>query len=391
MNSRLALQDAKQEPAPFDRKGVAWFLGLTFGLTWLLDLTIYLRGGRHVPGVGNTAQLSALIPAFSAILLGLFFFPASPIYYKRPAGRGRWFYYFFLLYTALHAAGAVCTWLDPSDQMEMAVALVTQLPLIVGLLLLIALRFVAGREAMARVWLSGGSWRYWLFFSLAFVAFYILQPVLNAFFGLGPSVMVPDPAPQGIHPGLYMILNRGGLALFSAVVLIVIFFGEEYGWRGYLQSELFKLGRIRGALLLGAIWGAWHWPVMLMGQNYPDHPLLGLVMEVLQCTCLGMIISYALLKSSSILLVSFLHSLNNLVPGMIVIMGFRPFDNVFSFGIGIYGTILLAVIACTTLLDPIWRGKGGGLPEPAPVTLVLSDNSAVVKNASDQAVPGTVL
>ena len=68
-------------------------------------------------------------------------------------------------------------------------------------------------------------------------------------------------------------------------------------------------------------------------------------MEVLQCTCLGMIISYVVLKSRSILLVSFLHALNNLVPGMIILMGLRPFDNVFSFGVGIYGTILLAVVA----------------------------------------------
>ena len=58
-------------------------------------------------------------------------------------------------------------------------------------------------------------------------------------------------------------------------------FGEEYGWRGYLQSELFKLGRVRGVLLLGVIWGAYHWPMILMGWNYPGHPLLGLLLIVL--------------------------------------------------------------------------------------------------------------
>ena len=175
MNSRPALQNAKQASPTFDRKGVFWFLGLTFGLSWLLELSMYLRGGRDVPGAGNTGVLAAMMPAFVAILLGLFFFPASPIYYKRPAGRGRWFYYFFLLYTALHAASAVCVWLDPSEKMNMVTALATQLPLIVGLILLVGLRFVAGREAMARVWLSGGSARYWLIFGLAFTAYYILQ------------------------------------------------------------------------------------------------------------------------------------------------------------------------------------------------------------------------
>jgi membrane protease YdiL (CAAX protease family) len=389
MNSRLALQNAEQESPRFDRKGVFWFLGLTFGLTWLLELTIYLRGGRDVPGAGNTGMLAAMMPAFIAILLGLFFLPASPIYYKRPAGRGRWFYYFFMVYTALHAASAVCAWLDPSEGMEMVTALATQLPLFVGLILLIVLRFVAGREAMARVWLSGGSGRYWLFFGLAFTVFYILQPALNALFGLGPSVLVPDPAPQGIHPVLYTIFVKGGLALFSSVVMIVAFFGEEYGWRGYLQSELFKLGRIRGALLLGAIWGIWHWPLILMGHNYPDHPLLGLALEVFQCASLGMIISYALLKSRSIVLVAFLHSLNNLVPGTLIMMGLRPFDNVFSFEVGIYGTISLAVIAFITLRDPIWRGKGGGLPEPAPFEGDLSGSSTAVAKAPDQAVPVT--
>ncbi len=83
----------------FDKKGVYWFLGLTFGLTYLIDLAIYLRGGLTSPGWYNAIWLTGMMPAFSAILLGLFFFPESSIFYKRPAGRGRWFHYFFLLYT----------------------------------------------------------------------------------------------------------------------------------------------------------------------------------------------------------------------------------------------------------------------------------------------------
>ena len=83
---------------------VGAFLGITFSLTWLLDLGIYLRGGLHAPGIAIFTQLQTLLPAFCAIVLGLFFFPESPIYHKKPAGRGRWFYYYYLLMTVAYAS-----------------------------------------------------------------------------------------------------------------------------------------------------------------------------------------------------------------------------------------------------------------------------------------------
>src|SRR5579884_726942 len=83
---------------------VGAFLGLTFGVTWLLDLAIYLHGGLGTPGIVTVLQLQMLLPAFGAIMLGLLFFPESPIYRDRPAGRGRWFYYYFLLLVAIYAS-----------------------------------------------------------------------------------------------------------------------------------------------------------------------------------------------------------------------------------------------------------------------------------------------
>jgi membrane protease YdiL (CAAX protease family) len=373
----------------FDKKGVFWFLGLTFGLTYLIDLVIYLYGGLTGPGWYNAVWLTGMMPAFSAILLGLFFLPGSPIYYRRPAGRGRWFYYFFLLYTLIIAIGVIGIWLVPSDGMIEMVSIVTQLVMVAGLPLLIGLRFAAGRQGMAGVWLAGGSWRYWLLFGLAYVAFYVLQTALNALFGLGPSEMVLKPAPQGFNPVLYTLLNAGGTVLLASVLTIVALFGEEYGWRGYLQSELFKLGRVRGVLLLGVIWGAYHWPVILMGWNYPGYPLLGLVLMVLWCTVSGVVLSYAVLKSGSILLAAFLHAVGNVIMSPIVQMGFMPFDRVFTFFIGIYGIATLAVIAFFILRDPIWQEKGGSLPQPATAEMPVSGDSRAAGKAADQAMPGT--
>jgi membrane protease YdiL (CAAX protease family) len=340
---------------------VGAFLGLTFGLTWLLDLAIFLRGGLRIPGIVASRQLQMLLPAFSAIVLGLFFFPESPIYRKRPAGRGRWFYYYFLLLTLIYALGTLAIWLSPSQS---TIAVLATIPLILaflGLLILIVLRLVAGREAMAQVWLAWGNWRYWLLFGLGIVAYYVLQAALNATFGLGGAHLAPIPAPPGLSPDIFLILGTVQSVLLAPILAIVIAFGEEYGWRGYLQSELFKLGRVRGVLLLGGIWGAWHWPLILMGYNYPGHPLLGMLLMALYTTGLAVVLGYAVLRSGSVLLSAYLHALNNQVVAFIVAMGFKPFDNAFSFDIGIYGIATLAIVVILILRDPIWRGKGSSL------------------------------
>lgn len=342
---------------------VGAFLGLTFGLTWLLNLAIYLRGGLRIPGIVAILQLQMLLPAFSAIVLGLFFFPESPIYRQRPAGRGRWFYYYFLLLTLIYALGTLAIWLSPAQS---TIAILSAIPLILaflGLFLLIVLHFTAGREAMTRVWLAWGNRRYWLLFGLGFVAYYVLQAALNAFFGLGGASLAPPAAPGGLSPNAFLILAALQSVLLAPILAIVIAFGEEYGWRGYLQSELFKLGRVPGVLLLGVIWGAWHWPLILMGYNYPGHPLLGMLLMALYTTGLAVVLGYAVLRSGSVLLSAYLHALNNQVVAFIAAMGFQPFDTAFSFGIGIFGIATLALVAILVLRDPIWQARGSVLAD----------------------------
>ncbi len=343
---------------------VGAFLGLTFGLTYLLNLAIYLRGGLGKPGMVAILQLQMLLPAFSAIVLGLFFFPESPIYRGRSAGRGRWFYYYFLLLTVVYALGALGVSLAPSPQLIAVLASIPLLLALLGLLLLIVLRISTGRDAMARVWLAWGNWRYYLLFGLAFIAYYVLQMMLNAYLGLGGNKLVPIPAPPGMSPETLIIVGAVQSVLLAPILAIVIAFGEEYGWRGYLQTELFKLGRIRGVLVLGVLWGAWHWPLILMGYNYPGHPLLGLVLMALYTTGLAVALGYAVLKSGSLLLSSYLHALNNQVVALLVAIGFRPIDAAFAFGIGTYGMVTLAIVAFLILRDPVWRGKGNSLVEP---------------------------
>jgi membrane protease YdiL (CAAX protease family) len=332
---------------------VSAFLGLTFGLTWLLDLAIYLRGGLQIPGIAIFTQLQTLLPAFSAILLGLFFFTESPIYHSRPARRGRWFYYYFLLMTVVYALGALNVFLNPAQNTITIAAAILQILTMLGLILLIVMRFISGHEAMAQVWLAWGNVRYWLLFGLGFVVYYALQAALNAVSGLGGT----GSALPGIHSPILLVLAGVQTVLLTPLLAILVFFGEELGWRGYLQSELFKLGRVRGVLLVGLIWGAWHWPVILMGVNYPGHPLLGVLLNTLNTIGLAVVLGYAVLESGSVLLAAYLHGITDQVINFIVALGFRPHDPAFSFGIGIYGILMLAIVALLILRDPIWRQK----------------------------------
>src|SRR5215207_9722223 len=72
---------------------VAWFLGLTFALTWLADLVLYWNGGLAGPVTSLLLQFQMLPPAFSALLLGAFFFRESPLYYRSNRTASRWFVY----------------------------------------------------------------------------------------------------------------------------------------------------------------------------------------------------------------------------------------------------------------------------------------------------------
>ncbi|MBV9357152.1 MAG: CPBP family intramembrane metalloprotease, partial [Chloroflexi bacterium] len=190
-------------------------------------------------------------------------------------------------------------------------------------------------------------------------------------------------APPAVPPGL-SALTFAALAgvqgvLVAPFLAIVLGFGEEYGWRGYLQSELLKLGRVRGVTLVGVIWGAWHWPIILMGFNYPGHPLLGVVLMTLYTTGLAVVLGYAVLRSGSVLLVAYLHALNDQVVNYLVAMGCRPFDAAFSFGIGVYGLVTLALVAALILRDPLWQDKHA---RPRPDGRVEADVARLIPTVS---------
>ena len=137
------------------------------------------------------------------------------------------------------------------------------------------------------------------------------------------------------------------------------------GSRGFTQDELVKLGKRRGVLAVGLVWGLWHFPAILSGvHTYPPTSLglgLGLVFFVLW----SFVQSYAVLKAKSIWVATFLHGVVNSVYGFMLRYVVHPDDKVVSFGLGIYGLACLAVVVLFILRDPIW-GQVKSRDEPWP-------------------------
>ncbi len=92
--------------------------------------------------------------------------------------------------------------------------------------------------------------------------------------------------------------------LIAPVVNGLATFGEEFGWRAYLQRKLRPLGTRKAVLVTGVIWGIWHWPFILMGHNYgldyPGAPLLGPLAMVWFCVTVGTFLGWLTLKSGSV-------------------------------------------------------------------------------------------
>lgn len=136
------------------------------------------------------------------------------------------------------------------------------------------------------------------------------------------------------------------LLLHIVVYAWIIYFGEEYGWRYYLQKRACHLfGLRKGLILVGLIWGIWHAPVIAMGYNYPGQPVLGIFTMVCFCVVMGVIFGYSYHITGGIWAPVLLHGITNTMgPRFLEYFG-QPHDSVFSFGLGFFGIALFAVPA----------------------------------------------
>ncbi|WP_411967576.1 CPBP family intramembrane glutamic endopeptidase [Haloferax sp. YSSS75] len=160
-------------------------------------------------------------------------------------------------------------------------------------------------------WLAPG-----LLTAIGTVVFFVVFPV---YFDPNASAfrdVLPPGAPLELVFGVQVLQGL----LLGATLNTVFAFGEELGWRAYLLQKLLPLGRRRAVLVLGVIWGAWHWPIIAMGYNYGfDYvgaPWTGFLAMVWMTTATGTFLAWLALRADSVWPAALGHGMINAFAGI---------------------------------------------------------------------------
>lgn len=255
-----------------DRKsiGTTIFLVLTFSVNWLMAGVFYALGGRlmTIPGVIFSVAYM-FVPAVAAVVVQRLWLREAVI---RPLGVrfniNRWF---------------LVAWVLPPVAAFAAFAISLLFPDVF---------YTPGMEGMFERYKD------------------ILPPdqtrLLREQFDTFP-----------VHP-IWLALVQGMIA--GVTVNALAGFGEELGWRGFLQRQWASMGFWKSSLLTGFIWGIWHAPLILQGHNYPQHPILGIAFMTVFTMLLAPAMSYVRTRAGSVIAAAIMHGTLNGTAGLAIIL-----------------------------------------------------------------------
>lgn len=113
----------------------------------------------------------------------------------------------------------------------------------------------------------------------------------------------------------YIFIPNFLLSYFVGTLFYSLFFafGEEYGWRGYLQKEWAENNKLSAFVIIGIIWGLWHLPGILLGHNFPEYPIIGgLLLMPAVTTAFSIVFGTSFNKSNVIWLPAIFHGAVNI-------------------------------------------------------------------------------
>ena len=170
---------------------------------------------------------------------------------------------------------------------------------------------------------------------------------------------VPSLANQ---PWLGLLILFIQTMLVAMLINAVASMGEEFGWRAYLLQKLMVLfagphgdpeamtGARRAALLVGVIWGVWHYPLFFLGSSL-TFPFV-LIYLVYTCSA-SVLLSWVTLRSGSVWPASIGHGMLNGTSVFPTLMANATANPLLGPGpTGLVGMLGYVILALALLINP---------------------------------------
>lgn len=155
-----------------------------------------------------------------------------------------------------------------------------------------------------------------------------------------------------------------GLAILMSVPTLVLAFGEEVGWRGYLLPRLLPIGVWPALLASGVVWGLWHSPQLFIQYTHGGFNAGQVALFLAFCVVAGVIMGWLRLASGSVWPAVIAHGANNALNtvGFLTLAAADADTNALLYPGGLGGLVGLAVLAVTAAVLALT----GRIRAPAP-------------------------
>jgi len=134
----------------------------------------------------------------------------------------------------------------------------------------------------------------------------------------------------------------------ASIVWTLIYFGEEFGWRGYLQDRVAPGKPLQAALLTGLIWGVWHFPFVISGMSLEGKPV-GFLIYPIESALISIFYGWMRTKSRSVWPVCLAHAVGNMVMTNVVAMLLPGVSELLAWGV--FTLVGYAVVAFMLVLS----------------------------------------
>ncbi len=292
-----------------EKKRLWIYIAIAYGVMYLMSIGIYIayRKEYDTTAFVNTQML---YPACGVVL--------GKLICKKEGEKLPFIGYLTLLITT--ALMMICSLLSlvihytfeaaPGQTVDLW-NLVTQYILITGSVVAYVFFWVCGKEKRDSAGLSRKNIKWSIIIVAIFIALLIGRVMLGVF--ITDLINHSNDAWVALQDTLKNYVFWVGLASlpFNFINAWLAFFGEEYGWRYYLQPIMQKKFGLRGGvLLLGLVWAVWHIVVdfLFYADGYGPQAF---VTQIVTCVSIAIFFGFAYLKTENIWVPVILHFLNN--------------------------------------------------------------------------------